>query len=98
MRPWSVTRIRLTVDIPTLPPRLFVHTYSEVGEEREEFSPKRRNKPFFLIYAYILCPSICIMYICTHLLIIAPVGGSAGQPPLAPNERLLSQRQATSFK
>ena len=45
MRPWSITRIRLTGGIPTLPPPPFLQTCSEVEEERDEFSPIRRNKP-----------------------------------------------------
>ena len=42
--PWSGTSIGLPRDIPTLPPP-FLQTCSEVGEERDEFSPISRNKP-----------------------------------------------------
>ena len=99
MRPCSVT------NKPTLLP-LFLQTCSKVGEERDEFSPLRRNKPlkgsmsqfFFIFFFFILIiyyryiQSIYIMYIlCTHLLISGLVGGSAEQPPLGPNGKALNQ-------
>ena len=87
MRPWSVINIWLPGDILTLPPPPSLQTCSEIGEERDDFSPVRRNKPpkgsmsqvgfFFLIIYYI--QSIYVMYICTHL-ISGTVGGSAELP------------------
>ena len=45
MRPWSVTNIQLPSNIPSLPPPPFLQTYSEIGEDRDEFSPIKENNP-----------------------------------------------------
>ena len=71
------------------PPPFFLQTCSEVGEERDEFSPIRSNKPPKGSISQFVCFSFGVlvffmykiytinMKICTHLLIFALAGGSA---------------------
>ena len=97
VRPWSVTSSRLTRTILTLPPPPppFLQTCSEVGEERDEFSPRRQiNLPkeayhfFFGDFYFIIM--YYTMYIYTNLNIRA-ICGSAEQPLLGLDGKALSQ-------
>ena len=86
----------------TLPPALFLQTCSEVGEERDEFSPIEFNLPekvrFFFFFFVLLLNYMCNIYEYVQLITdvqissrYQSVGGSAEQPQQDQDGRALSQ-------
>ena len=87
---------------PTYLPPLFKQTCSEVGEERDEFSPIGINLPkearlsfvFFCFFFNYMCNIYTYVQLFFYVQITSrywPVGGSAEQPLQGPDGRALNQ-------
>ena len=89
-----------TVRVDLAPP-LFIQTCSEVGEERDEFSPIKLSLPeevreifFFLLLLNYMCNIYKYVQVFTYVQISSryqSVGGSAEQPQPVQDGRALSQ-------
>ena len=103
LRVWSNIIIRLfrwnrQNDLVAPPPLL--QTCSEVGEERDEFSPiTNKNLPkevrpsFFFFFFFFFCfLTICVLFTYVQIFSIYwSIGGSAEQPQPDPDGKALSQ-------
>ena len=87
LRPWTVISSRLPGGTQDVAP-LFSQTYSEVGEERDEFSPLKSNKPpkesMSLFLWFFFCFSFLYVQLLTYVHVSSKpwaTDGSAKQPP-----------------
>ena len=87
--------------VSTLPPPFFLQTCSEVGEERDEFSPIELSLPeevreifFFVLLLNYMCNIYKYVPLFTYVQISSKyqsVGGSAEQPQQDQDGRALNQ-------
>ena len=100
----AIRRQAVRVDLAPPPPPLFKQTCSEVGEERDEFSPIEVNPPeevrpdFFFFFFFFFLPNYVHVYknvqLTSYVQISSrylPVGGSAEQPQQDPDGRAQNQ-------